>query len=297
MSEICYRDRAFAAQTTEIIEHAQDIITEYAAQNYALTLRQLYYQFVARDLLANTQANYKRLGSIITDARLAGLISWTAIEDRTRSLSELSTWSSAQSIVRSCVASFRMDLWRTQPHYVEVWVEKEALAGVIESVCSRDDIRVPYFSCRGYVSASAMWEAAQRIMRRAAYRPAVILHLGDHDPSGIDMTRDIAARIDEFADHHQHPQPITIDRIALNRDQIDEYNPPPNPAKLTDSRASDYIKKHGRSSWELDALEPAVLADLISSRVLSLQDQNAWEDAEDLEQHHRERLEEAAELM
>src|SRR5262249_10346260 len=159
-----------------------------AAQGYNLTLRQLFYQFVSRDLIPNNVRSYKRLGSIINDARLAGLIDWSAIEDRTRNLHELPCWRTPAGIIRSCAQQYRTDLWAKQENRVEVWIEKEALAGVFERVC--DELRVPFFSCRGYTSQSEMWVAGHRLKRiiDAGQRP-VILHFGDHDPSGMDMTR------------------------------------------------------------------------------------------------------------
>jgi len=233
-----------------------------------LTLRQLYYQFVAGGLLANTERNYKKLGSIINNARLAGYINWYAIEDRTRNLMGLSHWKNPGDIMKSVASSFKVDKWEGQKYRPEVWIEKEALAGVISSVCNELD--VSYFACRGYVSQSEMWSASQRFKRYDA--TPIIIYLGDHDPSGIDMTRDIQDRQDMFGGG------VLDERIALNMDQIDEYKPPPNPAKLTDTRASDYILRFGHESWELDALDPFVLQDLVRETVLKYRDENTYQE-------------------
>lgn len=259
-----------------IVNQANRIIVEYQQQGFVLTLRQLYYQFVARDLIPNNQREYKRLGSIINDARLAGLIDWEALEDRTRNLAALSHWTGPDSIVEACSEQFRIDRWETQPRRVEVWIEKDALVGVIEGVCQRYD--VPFLSCRGYTSQSEMWQAGQRLLRyRKNEQPPVILHFGDHDPSGIDMTRDIEDRLRLFMGG------LDIERLALNEDQVEEYNPPPNPAKLTDSRVGAYIRRFGTDSWELDALEPAVIASLIEERIQELIEPDAWADATEAE--------------
>ncbi len=255
-----YESKTFRADTQALIDQANTIINEYQADGYELTLRQLYYQFVARDLIENSQRSYKRLGKVISNARMAGLIDWEAIVDRTRNLHTNSHWSGVNEILKSAADSFRRDLWEGQEYAVEVWIEKEALIGVIEGPCVELDI--PYFACRGYVSQSEQWRAGERVMDRwhTDHQKTIILHLGDHDPSGVDMTRDNQDRIDLFSDYESI---VTVRRIALNWEQVQEYNPPPNPTKLTDTRAGDYIKRYGMNSWELDALEPRLIDRLI----------------------------------
>jgi hypothetical protein len=271
-----------------LIAHANLIISEYQEQGYTLTLRQLYYQFVARDLIENSQKSYKNLGAIIGKARKAGMIDWNAIEDRTRSLRGVSHWEDPSEIISSSAYSFRLDKWRLQPYRIEVWVEKEALAGVIGQVCRRLDI--DYFSCRGYGSLSEMYRAGKRLAHyEDGNQDVVILHLGDHDPSGMDMTRDINDRLDMFAERS-----INIDRLALNMDQIEQYNPPPNFAKMSDSRAAEYVTEYGYDSWELDALDPAVLDDLITTAVLDHRNKEVWEREFKKEKKYRELLNKAS---
>lgn len=293
MSKIEYVTRKFTGASLEMIESANDIIDEYQAQGFSLTLRQLYYQFVSRDLLSNNQKEYKRLGSVINDARLAGHIDWEAIEDRTRELRALAHWSSPAEIIEACANQYRIDKWANQEHYVEVWIEKDALVGVIEGVCKKND--VPYFSCRGYTSQSEMWVAAQRLIKQCEDEKEVhIIHLGDHDPSGIDMSRDIEERLDLFLEHSGYSMAGNLNRIALNMYQVTKYNPPPNPAKLTDSRSEDYVKKFGEESWELDALDPKTLADLIQQNIDVLVDDVLWQDSVDEEKAGRAKLAEVA---
>lgn len=270
MPKTAYQSQNFRADTLEIIARAEQLATDYAGQGYDLTLRQLYYQFVARGWLPNSQQSYKRLGGIVNDARLAGLIDWDHITDRTRNLASLPTWSSPQSILDAVAAQYRTNHWRHQPYYVEVWVEKEALAGVVSRPANR--WQVPYFSCRGYVSQSEMWAAAMRLKaheRRG--KQTVIIHLGDHDPSGIDMTRDIRDRLALFGSR------VQVVRIALTMEQVEQYQPPPNPAKLTDSRVEGYMEEFGDESWELDALDPPVLDALIDGEITSRLDRAAWD--------------------
>lgn len=273
---IVYKPKTFTAPTLAVIDTANDIIAEYADQGYDLTLRQLYYQFVARDFLPNTDRSYKRLGAIISDARLAGLLDWRAITDRTRNLRQLPHWTDAREIIRASAQGFQLDRWLNQPYRVEVWVEKDALAGVVESVC--EPLDVPFFSCRGYTSQSEMWEASQRL---GGYlddgQIPVILHLGDHDPSGMDMSRDIQDRLTMFLDGDGYDDELVFARLALNYDQVAAYRPPPNPAKTTDSRYRGYIGDYGRESWELDALDPATLGGIITTAIDEYRDEDRWD--------------------
>ena len=272
MSTHTFQDIKFRPATLAIIEQANDIISIYEDQGYSLTLRQLYYQFVARDLLENTERNYKKLGEVVSNARLAGLIDWDAIEDRTRQLKSLAHWNGPSDIINAAYQSFRIDKWDNQPNRVEVWVEKDALVGVLERVCNRYD--VSYFACRGYVSQSEMYSAAKRFERYWHRGQSVtVLHLGDHDPSGIDMTRDIESRVLMFLEGLD----CSVNRLALNWEQIELYNPPPNPAKTTDARFQSYQQDYGNESWELDALEPSVIDQLIEDHILDLRDDDLWD--------------------
>jgi len=271
MPKIAYKDHRFGAKALATIQQANDIIEEYAAQGFDLTLRQLYYQFVARAFIPNLDREYTKLGSIINDARLAGLVDWNAIQDRTRGLKDLSHWSSPDDIIDSAARSYRRDLWARQTYRPEVWIEKDALTGVIAGVCYEYD--VPYFSCRGYTSQSEMWVAARRLQKwaRTGQLP-IILHFGDHDPSGLDMTRDIDERLALFSGPI-----IEVRRLALNMDQVKLYNPPPNPAKITDTRFEDYAVQYGEESWELDSMEPRVLVALIRDQIEELRDEEQWD--------------------
>ena len=270
----------------EMVRQANSICAEYAGQGYDLTLRQLYYQFVSRDLIPNTQRAYKSLGSVIDKARLSGLLDWAYIVDRTRNAYRTDgNDTSPEEAIRLTAESYRRALWEDQPYHVEVWVEKEALAGVVERAAS--EVGVIYFSCRGYVSQSEMYAAGMRFRSWGRQgKDSLLIHLGDHDPSGIDMTRDIEDRLLMFAG----PYCPQIRRIALNLDQVQQYDPPPNPAKVTDSRFEGYQLEYGNESWELDALEPQVLNDLIVQEVLSVRDEELWTIAEDRQEAEREQL-------
>ena len=156
-----YINKKISEERKLIIQQANDIIEEYQSQGYCITLRQLFYQYVSRNLLENSKSSYQRLCGIIRDGRMAGMIDWDAIVDRTRNLESRSHWNSPKDIIESCVNDFHVDLWEGQTNRVEVWIEKDALIGVIEETCY--DLDCPYFACRGYTSASEMREAALRI--------------------------------------------------------------------------------------------------------------------------------------
>lgn len=287
MARIKYRHFDFKPATIEVIVQANVICAEYAAQGLTMTLRQLYYQFVARGYLRNKQTEYNRLGSIINDARLAGLLDWDYIVDRTRELESVPHWDDPPDVLKAVADQFRIDKWARQDRRVEVWIEKEALAGVIEPICRRLD--VPFMAVRGYNSQSAHHEAALRFKGyEATGQEPLLLHLGDHDPSGIDMTRDNGDRLEVFGVWTE------VRRLALNMDQIQEYHPPPNPAKMSDSRIAGYLDLYGWESWELDALPPDVLTDLIRDAVDGVRDDDIWAEDVAIEEEHRRFLSAAA---
>lgn len=268
-----YNDKQLSEERLQAIDQANTIIEEYDRRGMMLTLRQLYYQHVARGLIENTDASYGRLQSLVNDARLAGLISWTSIEDRTRNLMGLTTHPSVASALGAAAQGYRSDLWKSQRMRPEVWVEKEALAGVVGDICNR--LRVDYYSCRGYNSQSEQWRAGQRFARYVTKgQQPIVLHLGDHDPSGLDMTRDNQERLSLFAGVS-----ISVVRLALNWEQVERLRPPPNPAKMSDSRARDYVRRYGHSSWELDALDPSYIQQLISDYVAQLRNEDQWGEA------------------
>lgn len=282
MPKIQYKEINFQKKSLDLIELVNQVVDEYSAQGYELTLRQAYYQLVARGYIPNNERSYKNVGSLINDGRLAGLIDWHSVTDRTRNLRKESHWDNPADVIASARYSYNLDKWKGQPNYVEVWVEKDALVDIVGQACSPLD--TPYFSCRGYTSQSEMWSAAQRFIRQERREKRIIIHLGDHDPSGIDMTRDIQERLEMFG------ADVYVKRVALTMNQIQTYNPPPNPAKITDSRASKYIDQFGDESWELDALEPKVITDLIKKQVTMYRNDDIYRAVCDKESREKEEL-------
>lgn len=272
MPFIQYKEINFRKKSLDLISRINQIIADERALGLDITLRGVYYKLVKANVIPNQQKAYDNIGSLINDARYAGLIDWKAISDITRNMKGNSHWASPASIIETCVWSYAIDKWYNQQYYVECWVEKDARVGPVEKVSREHDIS--YFSCRGYTSASEMWVAAMRLKRyKDKGRKPVIIHVGDHDPSGIDMSRDIQDRLETFMGG------VTFERVALNYNQVEELGLPPNPAKLTDSRCAAYIDQFGPESWELDALDSQYLMDVIEDKILEYRDEDKWNEA------------------
>jgi hypothetical protein len=278
-----YRNTRFKPESLERIERVNEILSEY---DQKLTARQVYYQFVARGWLDNNQRNYKTLTNLLTDARYNGMVDWDAIEDRGREPDMPSQWNNIGDVVESALRAYRLPRWRGQENYVELWVEKQALAGVLAPIARR--FHVTLMVNKGYSSASAMKESADRMIAAGDEgQPTILFYLGDHDPSGEDMVRDIRDRLIEFG------AAVDVRKLALTMAQIRRWNPPPNPAKLTDSRAAAYIARHGDQSWELDALPPRELNRLIEVAFREVVDASLMQAIVDQEEADKRRLREA----
>lgn len=268
MAKEQFIEHRFNKASLELVGIANGILNEYQQMGYRLSLRQLYYQLVARDYIPNSIKSYKRIGGLVSEARQAGLLDWNMIEDRNRVTLLPTQWESPAAIVQAAANQFRIDRWEGQPCHVEVMVEKDALSGILEPVCQ--ELHIRFTANKGYSSSSAMYEAGRRI--RSTAKEVHVFYLGDHDPSGIDMTRDIRERLAMYA----KTDDFEVHRLALNYPQIEEWKPPENPAKETDSRFQSYRAEFGKSSWELDAVEPRTLASLLRDGVLELIDDSQW---------------------
>lgn len=288
MARETFKQTNFRADTLQMIALCNEIITQYQAQGLRLTLRQLYYQLVTRNAIRNLEREYKRIGAMLSEARLAGLVDWDAIEDRIRRPVVAPQWGSIQEIVEAALRQYRLPRWEGQERYVELWVEKDALAGVLQPLAS--EFHVTLMVNRGYSSQSAMYEAAQRLIDAAqGDRTIILFYLGDHDPSGEDMVRDVRDRLELFG------VDLTVEKLALTMDQVTQYDPPPNPAKMSDSRAAGYVAKFGAEAWEVDALPPDVLAGLIRAALASMVDRDRMDEVIEREDRDKADLRQAVE--
>lgn len=285
MRYIEFEEKNFAPASLVTIDKINEILKDYDSQGYIVTLRQLYYKMVSTGVIKfNNAREYKKLISLVNNGRLAGLLPWDMIEDTARSYNGVYSNESRQEAVRGIEQFYTVDMWARQEYYVEVWLEKSALGNVIERAC--EPYRVPHMSCRGYLSASQSWRAGERFEAKCGDRQGILLYLGDHDPSGMDMTRDNERRLLLFSNDSN----IDVRRIALNMNQVRQYNPLPNTTKTTDSRTVDYNALYGTDCWELDALEPSVIEALIVKEIKSLIDPAKWEEALDEQESEQEFL-------
>lgn len=260
-----------------MLERINTILEEYRNDGYVLTLRQLYYQLVSKDIIPNNDREYAKLSNILKKGRMAGIVDWSAIEDRVR-VPKLPYWvRDVQHAIQDTIEQYRVDRMQGQQRNIEIWVEKDALSNVLFRVTSKYHIRL--MINRGYSSISAMYDAHRRLRSGD-----VILYFGDHDPSGKDMVRDIRERMEEFG------REVDVRPVALTMEQIRRFNPPPNPAKITDPRAKWYIREYGRTSWELDALPPRELIRLAEEAVEELIDLDLYNRCLDREQRDIEEL-------
>lgn len=186
--KIKFRDIRLSADNKRKLEIINSIIREYQDQGYVLTLRQLYYQLVSRDIIPNALPEYAKVSKLLKEGRMAGIVDWDAIEDRLRKPHTPASWSSPKDILQACIQSFQLPRMKGQENYLEVWVEKDALSGVLKRVTEK--YHVPILVNRGYSSASAMFDSYERFLKAIENgQKCTILYLGDYDPSGIDMIR------------------------------------------------------------------------------------------------------------
>ncbi len=332
------------AQKRDIINSIIEVCNEYRRGGYVLTLRQLYYQLVGKDLIPNKDKVYKKLSSLKDEVVYSGMVDWDVFEDRGRVPSTPYYENSIADALSYTADGYRLNRQKNQKNHVEVWTEKDAISSILKGVTS--DYGITLVVNKGYTSSTAIYGAYKRFFRKIAKGEKVtILYFGDHDPSGLDMIRDIrdrlmfmfvdgerkeelekkidswAMEIDEedgeetytdicwsyhndsnckrmysdgeegfcyeraYFNHH-----FQIIPIGLTMEQIEQYNPPPNPAKVKDPRAKAYVDKFGAVSWEVDALKPSVMEDIVQSQIELAIDMDVYNDVIADEEQDREKI-------
>lgn len=336
----------------QIVSRIIAIVKQYSSQGYRLTLRQLHYQLVSRNWIVNHDSAYKKLGNILDDCRYAGMIDWDAIEDRGRQPFIPYFSEDIADALDDTHRQYRIDRMQGQSQYIELWTEKDALSGILRRVTSRFHIQLVVN--KGYTSSSAIYGSYKRIAERILKgQKAVVLYFGDHDPSGLDMIRDIrdrlmlfltrgeslkemekkvddwwykegwhyvdiaqrydvdqatwdavqsendsdrrdkaieqldAYRIQWFIEEHNLFEVIGI---GLTMAQIKQHNLPPNPTKMTDSRADGYVKKYGRTCWEVDALNPDTLTEIVTDEITGRIDKDQFDLMIEREKNERDEI-------
>lgn len=276
----------------EVLTHALQISAEYKRINLSLTLRQMYYQFVSRGLCASGQKEYKRIGDTLTGARYDGRFPISGLEDRgrechggdfTRDDTDVDSGVVARSgdYVRSIPNwVIGADKWARQRTHVSVVVEKDALAGIFEQTCA--NVGVTWMALKGYPSVSLLWDwinSTRSAMTNhgGTCNEAVVYYFGDHDPDGLEIPESTERGIRTLMETYDRWFDFRFERVALTRDQIEQYDPPPFEAKETSARYASYVDKTGLTdAWELDALEPSVLRDIITESCLQHWDRDVF---------------------
>lgn len=274
MSKRKFRNTKLNPKSMAWLTNVNEIIEDYQSQGYKLTLRQLYYQLVSKNVIENKDTQYKKLSRVLTEGRMAGLVDWDAIEDRLRRPQNVYSVSGIADALSDTYNQYRLRRQKGQPVHIEVWVEKDAISSVLKRVTQKYGINI--LVNRGYGSVTAIKDAYDRFSYPLEYKDevneVVILYLGDHDPSGLDMIRDVNGRVSEMLRQDGLAGGFKIVPIALTMEQIKKYSPPPNPAKITDTRSPQYIAEYGAVSWEVDALPPEVLNKTLETTILEYLD-------------------------
>ena len=267
------------------IERIRDAILRFAYHEKPVTVRQTYYHLVTRGLIAKTEGEYKStVCRLMSEMRRAGMLPYKWVADNTRWMRKPRTYGSAEDCLRETARLYRRDLWRDAETHVEIWLEKEALAGVLMDVTEEWD--VPLMVTRGYASQSFLYSAAQMIEASDAF--VALYHFGDHDPSGRDIDRAIVAGIEEcgpieFVD-------FSFERVAVTSEQIDAFDLPTRPTKRTDTRARTFSGE----SVEVDAIPPSKLRELCRDVIESHVDADRWRTLQTVEDEERRILERIA---
>ncbi len=273
--------RKFYGRGEELIKMANEVLSDFYSRGFTTTVRSLFYQLVSRNVIANTEREYKNLGTLVKNARLNGRIPWKYIVDETRPIVSNNHWDSPQDLLLSAAEQFRVDLRASQHTIPEVWVEKTALIGVLKPICSHLDVKL--LSVRGNPSITALHEAEERIIDRfRSDQVTTIFYLGDHDPTGIAIPKNIGKFLD--SDYAK------VMRIGLNIDQVNKYNLPPNPAKESDNNYKKYAQEFGPTCWELDALDPDVIIGLVKYGLDSITDWDLFHAQLELQELGRQTL-------
>jgi hypothetical protein len=248
-------------RTKAELEELDMVLADVVAEIEPATVRQVFYQAVVLDLVPKDEVRgYKLVQRRLVALRERGTIPHDWITDNVRIVRGHNRYGGPKDYARVAAEFYRRDYWAEAPVNVEVWLEKDALAGVLTPVVV-EECGLDLYVTRGYASVSYLQSAADSI--RLDGRPARVYLLTDFDPSGLGIATTVAAELVR----RSHPVEVLVERLAVTRQQIDEYQLPTRPTKRTDSRAAAFMREHGTSSVELDALPPAVLRGLVRDSI------------------------------
>jgi len=339
--------RTWSADKRSLINSVRAICEQYKSNGDTLTLRQLYYQLVAKDLIPNHDKVYKKMSSIKDEIVYSGLVDWSTFEDRGRVPQYTYSDDSIQDALRKAKDYFRLDRQDGQDNHIEVWTEKDAISGILSKVTK--PYSVPLVVNKGYTSSTAIYGAYSRFVDAIEDGQRIkILYFGDHDASGLDMIRDITDRlimmftqgqqldvqewwadsgytlwdmqgmrgyedVGELMDaeglspqkqekleklfargqvemYLDDKEAFEVIPIGLTMEQIEEFKPPPNPAKNTDPRAKGYVAKFGNVSWEVDALKPNTMRKIVEHHIRDNMNIDIYDDLIIREESDKEKI-------
>ena len=246
------------------MRRVREAIRAVLEEDSPMTVRQVFYRLVSGSIIAMTETEYKgTVSRLLSDMRRTGEIPYGWVADNTRWMRKGKSYSSLGQALARTAATYRRALWDTQPVYVEIWLEKDALSGVLYDVTSEWD--VPLMVTRGYPSLSFLHEAARDIQEQA--KPAHLFYFGDYDPSGLDIPRATEAGLRGMAPQAE----IHFTRVAVTEEQISEFGLPTRPTKTTDTRSKGFAGE----SVEVDAIPPATLREMAERCITEYVDRRA----------------------
>lgn len=273
-------------RTKAQMEELKAVAIALALQLQPVTVRQMFYQLVSRGLVRKTEREYQGVARLLLELRREEYLDYRMIADNTRWMQKPPSYNSLEQALEDWLSSYRLNLWRDQKDCVEIWCEKDALAGVLYAVTSRWD--VPLMVTRGYPSESFLYEAALDIRERG--KPAYLYYFGDYDPSGVDIARSTEERLRKFVGD---AVPLHFERVAVTEEQIQAWGLPTRPTKPRDTRA----KRFRGESVEVDAIPPDRLRELTEACILRHIDPSALKRLQVEEEAHRETLERIRKLL
>ena len=248
-----------------------DAMVRILKEIHPATVRAVCYRlFILKLISSMSRANTNKVGKQLVWAREQGIINWAWIVDETREAEKISSWDNPEEIISTAVNQYRKNYWTDQPNWVEVWSEKGTVRGTLAPVLKK--YGVTFRVMHGYGSATSIHGIAEETAR--SNKPLVVLYVGDHDPSGLQMSEiDLPGRLKRYGGS------ATIIRVALDANDVADGTELPSfeaDSKIGDPRYKWFAENYGSRCWELDALSPVVLRQRVDDEILSLLDIDLW---------------------
>lgn len=272
------RVRRTTAQIDAVLDAARLVISEYED---AITIRHLFYRLVGLRVIDKTESAYSNLCTLLAKWRRSGAIQYSDFVDGTRWKSGPTLWDSAAEALQNTANCYRQNLWADQAHFVEVWVEKDAIRSIVSDATSKWGVDV--LACKGFPSMSTLASAADTFRAQQERGKEVhILYLGDRDPSGLAIDTNIKSAL--FDDHAVDG--VDFRRLAVTPEQIEEFNLPTRPVKTSDRRAKGWLGE----CVEVDTMPPATIKEIFNHAITAFIEPHAWNQLQLTEKLERESI-------